>query len=232
MGTRADFYVGRGPHAEWIGSLAFDGDPRSIQPFVLSAHREDDFRAEVATHLLDNDPSATTPDQGWPWPWADSRTTDYAYAFDGGTVYVSRFGSPWWSATEEEPRDPAALAGAAAVFPDMSSRRAVAPAGSDRSGTIAVGVQATVTPAALVALAIEFARELVARGWSAHLAREIETAAAQPFGPTLLLFADRLDAAAGPSFTERYFRARAAADAARLAAHLQSLAQRQEVDRG
>jgi hypothetical protein len=30
MGTRADFYVGRGPNAEWIGSIAFDGYPDGI----------------------------------------------------------------------------------------------------------------------------------------------------------------------------------------------------------
>jgi hypothetical protein len=27
MGTRADFYVGRGKDAEWLGSVAFDGYP-------------------------------------------------------------------------------------------------------------------------------------------------------------------------------------------------------------
>ena len=27
MGTRADFYVGRGDAAEWIGSIAYDGYP-------------------------------------------------------------------------------------------------------------------------------------------------------------------------------------------------------------
>jgi hypothetical protein len=27
MGTRADFYVGRGETAEWLGSIAWDGNP-------------------------------------------------------------------------------------------------------------------------------------------------------------------------------------------------------------
>lgn len=27
MGTRADFYIGRGENAEWLGSIAWDGDP-------------------------------------------------------------------------------------------------------------------------------------------------------------------------------------------------------------
>lgn len=30
MGTIADFYVGRGPKAEWIGSIAWDGYPDGI----------------------------------------------------------------------------------------------------------------------------------------------------------------------------------------------------------
>lgn len=30
MGTRADFYVGRGTEAEWIGSIALDGYPDGI----------------------------------------------------------------------------------------------------------------------------------------------------------------------------------------------------------
>lgn len=30
MGTRADFYVGRGEQAEWLGSIAWDGNPGAI----------------------------------------------------------------------------------------------------------------------------------------------------------------------------------------------------------
>jgi hypothetical protein len=30
MGTRADFYVGRGPDAEWLGSVAMDGYPSGV----------------------------------------------------------------------------------------------------------------------------------------------------------------------------------------------------------
>jgi len=30
MGTRADFYVGIGPEAEWVGSIAYDGYPDGV----------------------------------------------------------------------------------------------------------------------------------------------------------------------------------------------------------
>jgi len=32
MGTRADFYVGRGKTAEWLGSIAWDGYPAGLWP--------------------------------------------------------------------------------------------------------------------------------------------------------------------------------------------------------
>lgn len=60
---------------------------------------------------------------GWPWPWEDSSTTDYAYAFDGGRVYASRFGSAWFRADEPEPDEPERDV---AAFPDMSAVRNVA----------------------------------------------------------------------------------------------------------
>ena len=87
MGTRADFYVGIGKDAEWLGSVAFDGyeweedgDSR-----IAKATTEKEYRAAVAEMLGSRD-DATLPEMGWPWPWNDSNTTDYAYAFKNGTV--------------------------------------------------------------------------------------------------------------------------------------------------
>ncbi|MFH1835312.1 MAG: hypothetical protein ABH851_03885 [Methanobacteriota archaeon] len=39
----------------------------------------------------------TSPEQGWPWPWEDSGTTDYAYAFEAGkvTTYTDRPPKGW-----------------------------------------------------------------------------------------------------------------------------------------
>ena len=102
MGTRADFYVGNDPATmEWIGSIAYDGycihdarqwwddNPKKI----ASSTTEQDFRAYVRLLLLD-DPKyhGTFPEQGWPWPWKDSRTTDYAYCFVDGKVLCYMFG--------------------------------------------------------------------------------------------------------------------------------------------
>jgi hypothetical protein len=94
MGTRADFYVGRGPAAEWLGSIAWDGYPAGIDSTVFQAIDESDYRGLVSAFLRRED--GTTPDMGWPWPWDDSGTTDYAYAYDGGAIYGSSFGHEWF----------------------------------------------------------------------------------------------------------------------------------------
>ena len=123
MGTRADFYVGRGEGAEWLGSVAFDGYPEGIGnhiPFpVITA--EDRWRDEV-TKMLSERRDGTLPRDGWPWPWDTSDTTDYAYAFDGGKVWASCFGSAWWPAIEEQTEDDR---GKDAQFPNMAGRKQV-----------------------------------------------------------------------------------------------------------
>lgn len=108
MGTRADFYVGTGKEAQWLGSIAFDGynidqaheptrdnpDPYTQRCWnVKAAKTEDEFRKAVADFLA-ADSSGTKPEEGWPWPWDDSRTTDYAYCFDGTKTKSFSFGRP------------------------------------------------------------------------------------------------------------------------------------------
>jgi hypothetical protein len=87
MGTRADFYVGTGKEAEWLGSVAFDGYEwaEGLPNEIASAKTGEDFRDLVAAMLASRD-DATTPAQGWPWPWKTSRLTDYVYYFDGEKV--------------------------------------------------------------------------------------------------------------------------------------------------
>jgi hypothetical protein len=76
---------------------------------------------------------ATRPEDGWPWPWEDSRTTDYAYAFDNGKVWASCFGYAWFDPLEEEPEDDGNEK--VAVFPKLGlDGKHSAPAGSARSG--------------------------------------------------------------------------------------------------
>lgn len=80
MGTRSDFYVGRGYEAEWIGSIALDGDRKSLPQKLFRIRSEKAWRRRVA-ELIRGCSDGTLPEQGWPWPWDDSGTTDCAYTF-------------------------------------------------------------------------------------------------------------------------------------------------------
>lgn len=142
MGTRADFYVGRGRNAEWLGSIAWDGYPGGLPDDLLRLTSEGVYREHLARFFRTRD-DATHPDDGWPWPWEDSRTTDYAYAFEAGRVWGSCFGREWFPADEPEPEDDRPKT---AEFPDMTDRQRVAEAGTDRSGLIAIRTRPKETP--------------------------------------------------------------------------------------
>lgn len=128
MGTRADFYVGRGESAEWLGSIAWDGYPEGVTdilPVPFGGQwwmSEEMWRQRVARFLAERH-DATTPDMGWPWPWDDSGTTDYAYAYDDGEVWASCFGSPWWLAAGDMPDLDDEPDQEKVPFPDMSARK-------------------------------------------------------------------------------------------------------------
>jgi hypothetical protein len=62
--------------------------------FVLKADSEPAYREAVAKMLSECE-HGTTPDRGWPWPWDDSHTTDCAYAFDAGKVWIASWGKCW-----------------------------------------------------------------------------------------------------------------------------------------
>lgn len=116
MGTRVDFYVGRGKKAEWIGSAAYDGYPEGIvlstptggsNPFPKGEHLFDskteyEFRDRVQQYFSNRE-DVSLPTDGWPWPWEDSQTTDYSYAFDGSEVFASCFGHEWFDPHEQRP---------------------------------------------------------------------------------------------------------------------------------
>jgi hypothetical protein len=127
--------VGRGKDAEWLGSIAFDGYPDGIPRAVRSATIETQYRRELREFFVERH-GVTLPGQGWPWPWEDSRTTDYAYALDEGKVWASCFGSDWFDPMLEEPED----LPKGAIFPDMKSRQCVA--FGPRSGMIAIEIDA------------------------------------------------------------------------------------------
>jgi len=136
MGTRADFYVGRGTEAEWLGSIAWDGYPEGISGAILRATKENKYRELVVGYIGERE-DGTEPSMGWPWPWEDSGTTDFAYAFDNGRVYASCFGCEWTDTPLiEDAFDD--LAEDFASFPDMSGQKHSAPAGSKRSGVMVI----------------------------------------------------------------------------------------------
>lgn len=89
MGTRADFYLGRGVDARWLGSTAYDGHPENHM-WLLKAKTAKAFHLAVLKHIR-GDGHGTLPENGWPWPWNDSHLTDHAYAFDDGVVYVTMY---------------------------------------------------------------------------------------------------------------------------------------------
>lgn len=125
MGTRADFYVGRGKHAEWLGSIAWDGYWDGIDQQILQCTSEAAFRHAVAKFIGDRD-DGTKPEQGWPWPWETSDLTDCAYAFDAGQTWQECF-KHWLPADSEFSGEKADLpTGAIACeWPDMSDRQNV-----------------------------------------------------------------------------------------------------------
>lgn len=127
MGTRADFYAGRGEAAEWLGSIGYDGHPypEHVGDAVLSAGTEEDYRAAVAARIGQHD-DGTFPPMGWPWPWRDSRTTDYAYAWDAGEVWACRFGHRWYRPAFEAAPAREDDEEKQTVFPDMTGRRHIA----------------------------------------------------------------------------------------------------------
>lgn len=95
MGTRADFYVGRGEGAEWIGSISYNGWPSSFIGTIGDAKTEEEYRNGVAAILADWHDIATLPEDGWPWPWETSETTDYAYSFDDGQALTTNSYAEW-----------------------------------------------------------------------------------------------------------------------------------------
>lgn len=140
MGTRADFYVGRGDKAEWLGSVAWDGYPDGFdRDGLLNATTEQQFREAVAAELANRE-DGTTPEMGWPWPWDDSTTTDYAYAFDAHRVLGCGFGEFWFDAalaTEAFDEQDVRVDDVSPTFPNMTAIQNVD--FGKRSGVIVVG---------------------------------------------------------------------------------------------
>ena len=124
MGTRADFYVGEGKDAEWLGSIAWDGYPSNdVLHNIFRSQSEEQYRSEVSKMLSGRKDDATLPEMGWPWPWEDSRTTDYSYSFQNNRVMASGFGYAWFDPFDGGAEDKENYKeGDKLIFPNMKDR--------------------------------------------------------------------------------------------------------------
>jgi len=86
--SKADFYVGTGTEAEWLGSLLCNGSIWYIPLEILIQINKTMFE-ELTLEFLRNR-GGIVPDEGgyWPHMWEDSLMTDYAFIFDLETQKV------------------------------------------------------------------------------------------------------------------------------------------------
>ncbi|EHR48356.1 hypothetical protein SacmaDRAFT_0040 [Saccharomonospora marina XMU15] len=123
----ADFYVGTGPTARWLGSLAEAGGPVELARLgaagdaepteVLSAADLGTYEAAVAALLTRQRVvetgfvAAPGPDWEAGWPWLATTSGGwYAYAFVDGHVRVSTHGGPWFRPDLDRPDGGAGVA--------------------------------------------------------------------------------------------------------------------------
>lgn len=142
MGTRADFYIRKDNQMKWLGSKGYDGYPDGIDESIFEATTEEDYEAKTIAFLKEED-DATFPEQGWPWPWNDSCTTDYAYIFENNKVMAICFGGPLFDPlkageeSKEGNEDEKSLP--AGYFPDMKDKQNIAY--DNRSGVLFISVR-------------------------------------------------------------------------------------------
>lgn len=90
MGTRADFYIGKGKNAKWLGSIAWDGYPEGIPDDIRKSTNIKTYENLVKTFISSRE-DGTEPSMGWPWPWDTSALTDYTYFFYDNKVRYTSF---------------------------------------------------------------------------------------------------------------------------------------------
>lgn len=94
MGTRCDFYtVNDTKKLVWVGSYGWDGNPGGVQE-MMGIHKstsQGNYVKRIVDYLKANDGYIAGED-GWPWPWETSATTDYYYIFHEDKVYVGAWG--------------------------------------------------------------------------------------------------------------------------------------------
>ena len=89
--TKADFYVGCGKSALWLGSIMKDGMPDKIAEDIIFSINEAQYERRVKTMLVKKI-NSILPGDGWPWLWDDSKMTDFSYFFFNDRVHASFMG--------------------------------------------------------------------------------------------------------------------------------------------
>lgn len=92
--TSADFYIGSGPDAEYLGSVEIDGDRITMEQAGMfdrpsrEKYGEDTYRSVVASVLADAIADETGWKGSWEWMHESSHFTDMAYVYSKGAVSV------------------------------------------------------------------------------------------------------------------------------------------------
>ncbi|MGI9541935.1 MAG: hypothetical protein ACR2MX_01675 [Cyclobacteriaceae bacterium] len=136
MGTRADFYVGKGENAEWIGSIAWDGYREGVGDSILNAKTETQYIDAVKQFFRSRE-DVSLPSDGWPWPWNDSSITDCSYWFFEDQVWDELSGK-YLPCSEDMPDEESEDFDRLddIEFPDMSDKKNVQ--WGEKSGLIVV----------------------------------------------------------------------------------------------
>lgn len=87
----ADFYLGRGEHAAYLGTATVDGAaPEDIEVWARFQSLDDE---PVTDQSFQDEVREIVNHYTWPWTdRTDSSTTPWTYMFDRGTLYIYRYG--------------------------------------------------------------------------------------------------------------------------------------------
>ncbi|MFT7837741.1 DUF4192 domain-containing protein [Saccharothrix sp. BKS2] len=143
--TIADFHLAHDTCRTWLGTLQGPTDPHSLHETaigrqLLEATTSETFTTAV-TDLLHASAEQDTglchlPDDGWPWPWRNSRHADWIYAFDGTRVWAAARTTRYAATpTILLPEPDSVLAQRITLLDELIERADTAPAGN----TIAPG---------------------------------------------------------------------------------------------
>ncbi len=122
MGTRCDFYLGRGPLAQYLGSIGHDAYVDAMAERFEGIQTQDAFNARLTEVFAEY--GEIKAEHGWPWPWRDSHTTDTVVAFDGGQLWTNHYDGCWAPLADFENPTAQAL-----LFPDMRAALEATPEG-------------------------------------------------------------------------------------------------------